>query len=170
MRGFVGVAEGAGGDEGGKDTARLKTWAACRSAPVLSSESKEKGREMCFIFCLQGDDERGCARVCARARADDRERKGDLQRQDVFRKPPVLLSHTQTHARSCCSIVVSQNLRHTKTRSYESRLPPRDAQTEECHVGHWLIYTSGHERDFEVTVIVPPSAMLSSRSGCPSCR
>lgn len=84
---------------------------------------------MCFIFCLHGDDERRCTRESACACAKDEGRKGDLQRQDVFRKPPVPFAtddespervHTHTPLLLNCRLTESQT--HTKTRSYERRL------------------------------------------------
>lgn len=53
------VERGGGKEkEGAQGHGWTETWAACRSAPALSSEFEEReregGREMCFIFVEQG--------------------------------------------------------------------------------------------------------------------
>lgn len=125
-----------GGKGGCKDTAGLKTWAACRSAPVLSSDwtQGERKRDVLHIFVCTGMVTRGGVR--ARVRLRQGEKGGFYRGRTSLDKKKRLSSLSQTSHRSVytrtykhththglvAQLSPHRNRRHTKTWSHETRL------------------------------------------------
>lgn len=95
------------------------------------SNARRKGRAMCFIFCLQGDDER-CACTCACQR---RGQKGGIYGGRTSWGAACAYCHTRacTHARTRvlllpnCRLIESQT--HKDWELWKPTPPPRDTET-----------------------------------------